>query len=143
MMILVFICSSRRRHTRCALVTGVQTCALPIFIGSSTQLFSICSAVAERPSSDVRQIAVDQSVTRDLLRCNRADNRRPRPPTLRVEGRASVAHGKSAPRQWGLGFAEEGLLRPGSDCGPRKARKDNSLDSQHLMPTRLPVLCLK
>src|SRR3546814_18855105 len=26
-----FFCSSRRRHTRCALVTGVQTCALPIF----------------------------------------------------------------------------------------------------------------
>src|SRR3546814_4728747 len=27
----VFFCfSSRRRHTRCALVTGVQTCALPI-----------------------------------------------------------------------------------------------------------------
>src|SRR3546814_2371235 len=28
-MIVVFF-SSRRRHTRCALVTGVQTCALPI-----------------------------------------------------------------------------------------------------------------
>src|SRR3546814_6321728 len=26
----VFFVSSRRRHTRCALVTGVQTCALPI-----------------------------------------------------------------------------------------------------------------
>src|SRR3546814_18536159 len=26
-----FFCSSRSRHTRCALVTGVQTCALPIF----------------------------------------------------------------------------------------------------------------
>src|SRR3546814_3687886 len=26
----IFVCSSRRRHTRCALVTGVQTCALPI-----------------------------------------------------------------------------------------------------------------
>src|SRR3546814_4368657 len=26
-----FLLSSRRRHTRCALVTGVQTCALPIF----------------------------------------------------------------------------------------------------------------
>src|SRR3546814_3909220 len=24
--------SSRRRHTRCALVTGVQTCALPIYL---------------------------------------------------------------------------------------------------------------
>src|SRR3546814_11009398 len=27
---LLFFFSSRRRHTRCALVTGVQTCALPI-----------------------------------------------------------------------------------------------------------------
>src|SRR3546814_11167158 len=30
MMLCVFFFSSRRRHTRCALVTGVQTCALPI-----------------------------------------------------------------------------------------------------------------
>src|SRR3546814_13189382 len=28
---IMFFCSSRRRHTRCALVTGVQTCALPIY----------------------------------------------------------------------------------------------------------------
>src|SRR3546814_2530907 len=27
---MCFVLSSRRRHTRCALVTGVQTCALPI-----------------------------------------------------------------------------------------------------------------
>src|SRR3546814_3586124 len=27
----LFFFSSRRRHTRCALVTGVQTCALPIY----------------------------------------------------------------------------------------------------------------
>src|SRR3546814_5549799 len=27
---MCFFFSSRRRHTRCALVTGVQTCALPI-----------------------------------------------------------------------------------------------------------------
>src|SRR3546814_3366190 len=30
MFSLFFFFSSRRRHTRCALVTGVQTCALPI-----------------------------------------------------------------------------------------------------------------
>src|SRR3546814_6068157 len=30
--VVVFF-SSRRRHTRCALVTGVQTCALPISLG--------------------------------------------------------------------------------------------------------------
>src|SRR3546814_112881 len=28
--VVLFFVSSRRRHTRCALVTGVQTCALPI-----------------------------------------------------------------------------------------------------------------
>src|SRR3546814_10714343 len=28
---VVFFFSSRRRHTRCALVTGVQTCALPLW----------------------------------------------------------------------------------------------------------------
>src|SRR3546814_8756958 len=28
----LFFFSSRRRHTRCALVTGVQTCALPILL---------------------------------------------------------------------------------------------------------------
>src|SRR3546814_7019764 len=31
-MMFVFFFSSRRRHTRCALVTGVQTCALPILL---------------------------------------------------------------------------------------------------------------
>src|SRR3546814_5083768 len=30
-MSVCFFFSSRRRHTRCALVTGVQTCALPIY----------------------------------------------------------------------------------------------------------------
>src|SRR3546814_11690710 len=42
-MFVIFLCfffSSRRRHTRCALVTGVQTCALPI-----------CTGVAFIPSS--------------------------------------------------------------------------------------------
>src|SRR3546814_13287900 len=30
-LLVGFFFSSRRRHTRCALVTGVQTCALPIY----------------------------------------------------------------------------------------------------------------
>src|SRR3546814_20755625 len=32
MLFICFFFSSRRRHTRCALVTGVQTCALPIWL---------------------------------------------------------------------------------------------------------------
>src|SRR3546814_4820372 len=31
-----FFFSSRRLHTRCALVTGVQTCALPIYLEGRT-----------------------------------------------------------------------------------------------------------
>src|SRR3546814_5592663 len=34
-MLIDFFFSSRRRHTRCALVTGVQTCALPISCGAA------------------------------------------------------------------------------------------------------------
>src|SRR3546814_1154018 len=45
---LYFFFSSRRRHTRCALVTGVQTCALPI----------------SPPPADSR--ALDQSRTRSI-----------------------------------------------------------------------------
>src|SRR3546814_3726705 len=35
-----FFLSSRRRHTSCALVTGVQTCALPIYIYQKAILHS-------------------------------------------------------------------------------------------------------
>src|SRR3546814_2851757 len=46
-----FFFSSRRRHTSCALVTGVQTCALPIFLvaaaGPLTNIFlAILSALS-------------------------------------------------------------------------------------------------
>src|SRR3546814_2282173 len=37
-MFLSFFFSSRRRHTRCALVTGVQTCALPISLPHRARL---------------------------------------------------------------------------------------------------------
>src|SRR3546814_4124905 len=45
-----FFFSSRRRHTRCALVTGVQTCALPIF--SPDELSSILFSVLLYDSFD-------------------------------------------------------------------------------------------
>src|SRR3546814_10754923 len=49
-----FFVSSRRRHTRCALVTGVQTCALPIYLrepefccpGGQTVMASECNLQA-------------------------------------------------------------------------------------------------
>src|SRR3546814_4256739 len=58
-VVLVFVfLSSRRRHTRCALVTGVQTCALPIYSvrGISALLFA-CALVACGSSSPVSSSA--------------------------------------------------------------------------------------
>src|SRR3546814_1059763 len=45
--LFVFFFSSRRRHTRCALVTGVQTCALPIYSFSDGKV-SLPAGAAER-----------------------------------------------------------------------------------------------
>src|SRR3546814_4701221 len=65
--ILVFFFSSRRRHTRCALVTGVQTCVLPIS-GLSMQtidrrlieIFAVCRVADTQVSFGVvPQRAVD------------------------------------------------------------------------------------
>src|SRR3546814_16105845 len=39
LLFLFFVVSSRRRHTRCALVTGVQTCALPILLSAAIGAF--------------------------------------------------------------------------------------------------------
>src|SRR3546814_8307818 len=38
MVLIFFFFSSRRRHTRCALVTGVQTCALPIYLNQPVEI---------------------------------------------------------------------------------------------------------
>src|SRR3546814_14302531 len=46
---LFFLFSSRRRHTRCALVTGVQTCALPISRLESVAEFANRLLAAGRP----------------------------------------------------------------------------------------------
>src|SRR3546814_7063101 len=45
--IVLFFFSSKRRHTRCALVTGVQTCALPI----SQQDTGLIQAISQAPAS--------------------------------------------------------------------------------------------
>src|SRR3546814_4228201 len=50
--VIRFLFSSRRLQTRCALVTGVQTCALPIW----DRLYPgrACAEIARRPQGDAR-----------------------------------------------------------------------------------------
>src|SRR3546814_12663458 len=45
--------SSRRRHTRCALVTGVQTCALPISVLDESAITGESRPVDRKPGDGV------------------------------------------------------------------------------------------
>src|SRR3546814_10566608 len=51
-MCLSFFFSRRRRHTRCALVTGVQTCALPISGLPFTALRRVLDISGDGPNND-------------------------------------------------------------------------------------------
>src|SRR3546814_7608760 len=60
MRIFYFFFSSRRRHTRCALVTGVQTCALPIPYSFSDQIGIASIHATLRPvAADLKRWLVD------------------------------------------------------------------------------------
>src|SRR3546814_5105877 len=59
-----FFLSSRRRQTRCALVTGVQTCALPICLldcfGSSLE--AIHEEIMKKPLAGIRVLELGQLI---------------------------------------------------------------------------------
>src|SRR3546814_3757659 len=56
----VFVFSGRSRHTECALVTGVQTCALPIFGGGIARLIGQGTAGPETRARAMRVLATLQ-----------------------------------------------------------------------------------
>src|SRR3546814_13239101 len=67
----IFVCrcfffSSRRRHTRCALVTGVQTCALPIC--SVTLSPAAMDRIDLNVAIDARQLTASDTLTTRRLK---------------------------------------------------------------------------
>src|SRR3546814_12207728 len=84
-----FFFSSRRRHTRCALVTGVQTCALPIFLLLPVPAEAVPRFPESRPDlspGELRQLGPGRYDRAG----QRAGDRRPRL-ALRRRGRAAQA----------------------------------------------------
>src|SRR3546814_3025456 len=113
-------CSSRRRHTRCALVTGVQTCALPICIQRSA--FSASQLNPSRMRFPERRD--DRDRPEDGGTC--------RPPAGRSYRLASlyVVNVVGAGRVGGLEQSVEGLDGAGEILLPAD-RKSTRLNSSH------------
>src|SRR3546814_8711744 len=102
-----FFFSSRRRHTRCALVTGVQTCALPIY-GSLTLLHfaqlhhTLALAAIEQRQVDARA---------DRPGAARPVEQRPRPIGFQIEPAAK------ADRRVEIGLGDADLRRRAAPPG--------------------------
>src|SRR3546814_3752601 len=80
---LYFFFSSRRRHTSCALVTGVQTCALPI---------CVAVAFAEQGRGVLRQPEVEVIIPADRLW--------QRAPAVDAAGRVVAGAGVEGSTRW-------------------------------------------
>src|SRR3546814_7290250 len=61
----VFFFSSRRRHTRCALVTGVQTCALPIYAYFDPRALLVANTVEQQQAFEDFLAAHPERFTRE------------------------------------------------------------------------------
>src|SRR3546814_13321906 len=71
-MLSFFFFSSRRRHTRCALVTAVQTCALPIFTCQLAVLAALAAHLALKKGK--LSAAEERDIVRHLIEAPAALN---------------------------------------------------------------------
>src|SRR3546814_5386858 len=129
-MFFLFFFSSRRRHTRCALVTGVQTCARPIWVGSLQRDVDLdqCGPAAKRAawSDTFRRTDMRSKTIRNLLPLLLA--------TLPAAGMAQHHHEAHAPadapaataqHEQGERWATDANLREG--MGRRRSAVDELL----------------
>src|SRR3546814_4363638 len=101
--VVVFFFSSRRRHTRCALVTGVQTCALPISADLDQPPNASSSPARQQPNQDQELSRRDGASHLSLLVQRNLAQRKHTPPLrpARCAGFAEPAgfsEGASCPR---------------------------------------------
>src|SRR3546814_4024090 len=121
-VVLMFFFSSRRRHTRCALVTGVQTCALPI-----------CRAIGTRGPTSSRDnpgFAAPQRPTPAL--------------SLFLESIGAVSCADPVREQVSSAQAHRARLRIGVEPHrPDERSEEHTSELQSLMRISYAVFCLK
>src|SRR3546814_9390378 len=113
-----FFFSSRRRHTRCALVTAVQTCALPIYLQARW-----------RPASVLPSGLVGLDRTRELQGAAAAMVRDDLPDRYHARKRLPARDPRLAP--------------PRSSAPPSRRSEEHTSELQSLMRISYAVFCLK
>src|SRR3546814_2501703 len=136
-----FFFSSRRRHTMCALGTGVQTCALPIFDRTS------CSRLNEGLAQLASQLVAG---TKEFASLKHHDRVGAKPNAIAIGVRQllldqpllSARHRRAdvAPEA-GVSDRQRGLRRQ-LTIDPRRSEEPTS-ELQSLMPISYAVFCLK
>src|SRR3546814_3304311 len=124
-----FFFSSRRLHTRCELVTGVQTCALPIWPGENRQWEVAGIAGTSTPSPATSDCRLDETgigdsgfgIRRSGVACFH-ESRIPPPESRPFQQRPKA-----------------GGFRP----QPRLRSEEHTSELQSLMRISYAVLCLK
>src|SRR3546814_4246986 len=143
----MFFFSSRRRHTRCALVTGVQTCALPIVRESRDASRNLTAA--HLFAGDERRKVMDDTDTIGMIDEDalpgHESSLEPKPDwepryrgSGRLEGKVAIVTGADS----GIGRAVAALFaREGAHvaivylCEDRKSKR---LNSSHYCASRMP-----
>src|SRR3546814_10626169 len=138
-VVVMFFFSSRRRHTRCALVTGVQTCALPI---SGDQRPAACAGHARI------DIAIDDLIDRRRARRLQADAKRApdewAPWRQARYGEEHADHSGEYDQHQHARLAQlVVLVQPGRRSGGSSRSEEHTSELQSLMRISYAVFCLK
>src|SRR3546814_2076972 len=82
---MFFFFSSRRRHTRCALVTGVQTCALPISAAAASSAVDSSCSIRDLMFLGMARASLLGGHGAAVVAANDFDARARRPPIQRLD----------------------------------------------------------
>src|SRR3546814_3862350 len=137
---LFFFFSSRRRHTRCALVTGVQTCALPILRARVRDEGRVVLEVSSSPHPAEHRVVCPCGFRRSIADAHQR----------RLDGEQMALRGapSGAPSiEWGV--APGDLSLPGSMVRVAEGEdwlhrsEEHTSELQSLMCISYAVFCLK
>src|SRR3546814_6107753 len=130
---MIFCCfSSRRRHTRCALVTGVQTCALPIYYEAEAKF---TRQFGERLKDDARFVVpqvISEYSSPQILTTTYEENCSVRDP--KVQGLSLARRNRLGSAFLELFFDEFfrwGMVQSDPHFGNHRDRKSTRLNSSH------------